>query len=55
MEIEWANAALDGKKVEIDIKLKYTGNAKRPDGFEVKYVIDGVPQTPRTIINQPGG
>ncbi len=54
MENEWGKAAVDGKKVEIDVQLKYTGDSKRPDSFEVTYSIDGVPYE-RTFKNQPGG
>ncbi len=55
LENEWGKAAVDGKKVDIDIQLKYTGDNKRPDSFEVRYVIDGIPQPPRVFQNQPGG
>jgi hypothetical protein len=55
MENEWGRAAVAGKKVEIDIQLKYTGDNIRPDSFEVRYIIDGIPQQPKVFINQPGG
>lgn len=54
MEREWGIAASEGKKVEIDIQLKYTGDNIRPNRFIVIYKIDGVEYT-KPFINQPGG
>ncbi|WP_416151892.1 DNA/RNA non-specific endonuclease [Salipaludibacillus sp. HK11] len=31
----------DGKQVNVNVKLEYSGNSKRPSTFEVQYEIDG--------------
>ncbi|QIM63888.1 hypothetical protein A1D29_05695 [Pasteurellaceae bacterium Orientalotternb1] len=40
MEMQWKRALEQGKKVEVDIRPIYSGNSKRPDGFEIKFAID---------------
>lgn len=52
LEIELANAALDGKRVEVDVELKYTGATARPDSFVVRYTIDGGREIERIFTNQ---
>jgi len=47
--------ALDrGKKVEVNIKPIYSGSSKRPDSFEVSYLVDGK-QFERIMKNTPTG
>jgi len=56
MENSWAKAIENGQKVEnVDIRLRYNGESTRPEFFEVRYQIDGVPQPVRTFRNRPGG
>jgi predicted RNA-binding protein YlqC (UPF0109 family) len=55
MENEWAKRAANGENIEVEIEIIYDGDNPRPEKFIVKEVYDGVPQTPREFINQPGG
>ncbi|SDL47090.1 DNA/RNA non-specific endonuclease [Paenibacillus sp. OK060] len=41
LENEWAKAIKAGKKVKVEVNIKYDGDALRPSIFEVKYSIDG--------------
>ena len=38
MEKKWKDALLEGKKVEVDIKINYADNL-RPTDFDVTYII----------------
>lgn len=52
MENEWAKAAAEGKKVEVQIKPHYYyDDAKRPYYFEVNYKVNGVDQGLRIFEN----
>jgi DNA/RNA non-specific endonuclease len=51
MENLWADALVAGSDVKINIKSVFSGTIKRPDAFEVEYLIDGT-KTKRTFINQ---
>ena len=52
MEMEWAKALKEGKKVEVNIEVIYSGSSARPDSFSVLYKINGQEQT--KIIQNPG-
>jgi Phage portal protein/DNA/RNA non-specific endonuclease len=52
LENEWQRALKKGKKVEVDITLKYKDRSARPDFLEVKYKINGKPN--QKIIPNPG-
>jgi len=56
MENKWADAlsSKPPKKVKIEIKSIYEENSKRPDAFEVKYIIGDEKRT-RTFLNMPRG
>lgn len=41
IENEWERAIKDGKKVKVDVDIKYDGDGLRPSKFDVKYEIDG--------------
>ena len=41
IENQWAKAISEGKKVKVDVKVKYDGNGLRPTEFNVEYTIDG--------------
>ena len=43
LENQWAKALEEGKDVSVSVKLNYVGDSLRPDSFEVRYIIDGVP------------
>ena len=43
LENLWAKALEEGKDVSVSVKLNYVGDSLRPDSFEVKCIIDGVP------------
>jgi predicted RecA/RadA family phage recombinase len=45
MEMDWAKNLEAGKKVDVDIKPIYQGESKRPVGFRVNEVVDGVKKT----------
>lgn len=40
IENQWAKAIEQGKKVKVDIKIKYDGKELRPSSFEINYKID---------------
>jgi hypothetical protein len=52
MERSIFGALKKGKKVEVDITLKYKDRSARPDFLEVKYKINGKPN--QKIIPNPG-
>ncbi|WP_458122444.1 DNA/RNA non-specific endonuclease [Paenibacillus sp. Z6-24] len=56
MESEWANALKEDPplKVEVKVKINYSGNSIRPDSFKVTYWIDGEKKV-EIINNQAGG
>ncbi|SEB18747.1 DNA/RNA non-specific endonuclease [Marinobacterium iners DSM 11526] len=54
MENRWAKAASEGKTIEVDIKVIYEGDSKRPSRFLVTEKIDGVVKT-TPFQNQAGG
>lgn len=41
IENEWARAIEAGKKVKVEVDIKYTDNDLRPSSFEIKYSVDG--------------
>lgn len=41
VENQWAKAISEGKKVEVNVKIDYTGSGTRPVGFDVNYSIEG--------------
>lgn len=41
IENQWAKAIEDGKKVTVNIEIKYDGDGLRPSEFNVEYTIDG--------------
>lgn len=41
LENIWAKSLAEGRKVEIDVSPVYEGNSLRPNGFNIKYLIDG--------------
>lgn len=41
LENSWAKALKEGRKVEVDIRIKYHGSSKRPYNFEIEYKVDG--------------
>ncbi|MEC2159698.1 T7SS effector LXG polymorphic toxin [Virgibacillus halodenitrificans] len=41
LENLWANAIKDGKQVNVNVKVEYSGNSSRPLSFNVQYEIDG--------------
>ena len=41
LENKWAKALKNGEKVEVKMKINYTGNELRPSSFDVNYIIDG--------------
>lgn len=43
IENQWAEAISQGKKVEVKVNVKYSGNNTRPSKFEVRWTIDGQP------------
>lgn len=43
LENKWAKALGEGKPVNVDIKINYDVGGVRPNSFEVKYTIDGIP------------
>ena len=57
MEQEWSKALKEvpPKKVTVDIKPYYKGESLRPDGFIVKYQIEGEGVIPKLIKNKIGG
>lgn len=40
-ENQWAKELKEGKRVKVNVEIKYDGNSLRPSGFSVKYEIDG--------------
>jgi predicted ribonuclease toxin of YeeF-YezG toxin-antitoxin module len=55
MENRWIRALEEGKKVQVKIKPKYSGDSQRPDRFEIRYKI-GEQDWERNILeNAPGG
>ena len=49
IENQWANALENGKKVSVNIDIKYDAGSSRPVAFKVTYEIDRV--RTRQIIN----
>lgn len=43
IENEWAKAIREGKDVSVEVKITYSSNSMRPEGFGIKYDIDGIP------------
>ncbi|MGW7161941.1 DNA/RNA non-specific endonuclease [Paenibacillus taichungensis] len=41
IENQWANAIKEGKKVKVNVEVKYDGDSIRPSKFNVQYEIDG--------------
>ncbi|MCI6691880.1 MAG: DNA/RNA non-specific endonuclease [Clostridium sp.] len=41
IENQWAKELKEGKRVKVNVEIKYDGNSLRPSGFSVKYEIDG--------------
>ncbi|GIN14192.1 hypothetical protein J26TS2_40590 [Shouchella clausii] len=41
LENQWANAVKEGKQVNVNVKIEYSGNSSRPSTFNVQYEIDG--------------
>ncbi|ELH4811279.1 DNA/RNA non-specific endonuclease [Vibrio vulnificus] len=56
MENEWAKALKGNppKEVQVEINAIYENNSKRPEAFDVKFLIDGK-KTSVTFLNKPGG
>ncbi|AEK24501.1 DNA/RNA non-specific endonuclease [Capnocytophaga canimorsus] len=40
LENKWAKALNQNKKVEVEIKIKYSDDSKRPSSFEINYKIE---------------
>lgn len=55
MENKLAAAASAGKKVEVKIEVQYGAAGGRPDGFLVRYAIDGGREVIKAFKNNPGG
>ncbi len=51
MERQWERAVKEGRNVTVDIKVNYREGRRRPESFEVIYVIDGT-KFKRKINNQ---
>jgi hypothetical protein len=54
LENTLADALKKGEKVEVKIDVVHLNDDKRPDGFRVKYTIDGITDR-ATFRNQAGG
>ena len=55
LETQWKNLLNEGKRVEVNIKLIYSGSSKRPDSFEISYAVDGRVLPKEFIKNTPIG
>lgn len=55
MKNTWANAVMDGKKVDVNIHPIYSGDNAGPDRIIVKYSIDGGRLVNVDFKNSPGG
>jgi DNA/RNA non-specific endonuclease len=54
LERTLADAVASGKKVTVRIDVVHNGDATRPDGFVVEFVIDGIKRT-KDFENRAGG
>jgi DNA/RNA non-specific endonuclease len=55
LENDWAQLLAGGHTVRVEWDFKYTGDSQRPDGFTVRYRVDGGEPIVRPFRNSPGG
>jgi len=55
LENEWAKALNENKTVSVDIRPVYMGDGRRPDMFEITYIIEGKRPETVKLKNSPGG
>ncbi|HDR9337760.1 hemagglutinin repeat-containing protein [Burkholderia multivorans] len=55
LENSWADALSAGKQVKVSIEPQYQGDSRRPEGFNITYVVGNGRPAQQYFRNSPGG